>query len=90
VERDGACRVAKRLQAAILNAEGRTSGELAVVPKSPSSRISEWLAQYQAHGIDGLSEGYRLWTRLRKIAQIIVSSSWEGSNPAFPRAKPTS
>src|SRR6266849_6536873 len=47
-ERDGAYRVAKRLQAVVLNAEGRTSGELAAVLKAPRSKISEWLAQYQA------------------------------------------
>jgi transposase len=58
-ERDGAYRVAKRLQAVVLNAEGRTSGELAAVLKAPRSKVSEWLAQYQAHGIDGLLEGYR-------------------------------
>ena len=58
-KRDGAYRVAKRLQAVILNAEGRTSGELAAVLKAPRSKISEWLAQYQAHGIEGLLEGYR-------------------------------
>ena len=48
-ERDGAYRVAKRLQAVVLNAEGRTSGELAAVLKAPRSKISEWLAQYQVH-----------------------------------------
>ncbi len=58
-ERDGAYRVAKRLQAVVLNAEGRTSGELAAVLKAPRSKISEWLARYQAHGIEGLLEGYR-------------------------------
>ena len=58
-ERDGAYRVAKRLQAVVLNAEGRTSGELAAVLKAPRSKISEWLAQYQVHGIEGLLEGYR-------------------------------
>src|SRR5260370_20803096 len=58
-ERDGAYRVAKRLQAVVLNAEGRTSGELAAVLKAPRSKISEWLAQYQAHGIEGLFEGCR-------------------------------
>src|SRR5664279_2631529 len=52
-EHDGAYRVAKRLQAVILNAEGRTSGELAAVLKAPRSKISEWLAQYQAHGSRG-------------------------------------
>jgi hypothetical protein len=29
-ERDGAYRIAKRLQAVVLNSEGRTSGELAI------------------------------------------------------------
>ena len=58
-ERDGAYRVAKRLQAVVLNAEGRTSGELAAVLKAPRSKISEWLARYQAEGVDGLLEGYR-------------------------------
>jgi len=49
-ERDGAYRVAKRLRAVVLNAEGRTSGELAAVLKAPRSKISEWLARYQADG----------------------------------------
>ena len=65
-ERDGAYRVAKRLQAVILNAEGRTSGELASVLKAPRSKISEWLAQYQAHGIEGLLEGLPI----RKTASV--------------------
>ncbi len=58
-ERDGAYRVAKRLQAVVLNAEGRTSGELAAVLKAPRSKISEWLARYQVQGVEGLLEGYR-------------------------------
>jgi transposase len=58
-ERDGAYRVAKRLQAVVLNAEGRTSGELAAVLNAPRSKISQWLARYQAEGIDGLLEGCR-------------------------------
>jgi transposase len=58
-ERDGAYRVAKRLQAVVLNAEGRTSGELAAVLKAPRSKISEWLSRYQAQGVEGLLEGCR-------------------------------
>ena len=58
-ERDGAYRVAKRLQAVILNAEGRTSGELATVLKAPRSKVSEWLSRYQHYGVEGLLEGYR-------------------------------
>jgi transposase len=58
-ERDGAYRVAKRLQAVVLNSEGRTSGELAGILKAPRSRVSEWLSLYQRHGVEGLLEGYR-------------------------------
>lgn len=58
-ERDGAYRVAKRLQAVVLNSEGRTSGELAGILKAPRSKVSEWLARYEAYGIEGLLEGYR-------------------------------
>jgi transposase len=58
-EQDGAYRVAKRLQAVVLNSEGRTSGELANLLKAPRSRVSEWLARYQAHGVEGLLEGHR-------------------------------
>ncbi len=58
-ERDGACRVAKRLQAVVLNSEGQTSGELARILKAPRSKVSEWLQRYQTEGVDGLLEGYR-------------------------------
>jgi transposase len=58
-ERDGAYRVAKRLQAVLLNSQGRTSGELAKVLRAPRSKVSEWLARYQAHGVEGLLEGQR-------------------------------
>ena len=58
-EQDGAYRVAKRLQAVCLNSEGRTSGDLASILKAPRSKVSEWLARYQAYGIEGLLEGYR-------------------------------
>jgi hypothetical protein len=42
-ERDGAYRVAKRLQAVVLNAEGRTRGELAAVRKA--LRFTKWHAR---------------------------------------------
>ncbi len=58
-ERDGIYRVAKRLQAVVLNSEGRTSGELAQILKAPRSRVSEWLSLYEAYGVEGLLEGYR-------------------------------
>jgi len=47
-ERNGIYRVAKRLQAVVLNSEGRTSGELAQILKAPRSRASEWLSLYRA------------------------------------------
>src|SRR5260370_22793280 len=58
-ERDGAYRVAKRLQAVVLNSEGRTSGELAHLLGAPRSRVLEWLARYQTFGVEGLLEGHR-------------------------------
>jgi transposase len=58
-ERDGAYRVAKRLKAVALNSQGRTSGELADILQAPRSKVSEWLAQYDAHGVEGLLEGHR-------------------------------
>ena len=58
-ERDGAYRVAKRLQAVILNSEGRTAGELSQILKAPRSKVSEWLARYEQYGVEGLLEGYR-------------------------------
>jgi transposase len=58
-EQDGAYRVARRLRAVVLNAEGRSSGEIAAVLKSPRSKVSDWLARYETYGIDGLLEGYR-------------------------------
>ena len=58
-ERDGAYRVATRLQAVILNSEGRSSGELAGILKAPRSKVSEWLLRYEQHGVEGLLEGYR-------------------------------
>src|SRR3954470_19517273 len=58
-EKEGAYRVAKRLRAVLLNAEGYTSGELAELLQSPRSKVSEWLQRYQSDGVDGLLEGYR-------------------------------
>src|SRR5271169_7262562 len=58
-EKDGAYRVAKRLRAVVMNAEGHTSGELAEILQAPRSKVSEWLQRYQTDGIDGLLEGFR-------------------------------
>ena len=58
-ERDGAYRVSKRLQAVVLNSQGRTSGQLSAILQAPRSKVSEWLARYQSHGVEGLLEGQR-------------------------------
>lgn len=58
-ERDGAYRVSKRLQAVVLNSQGRSSGELAAILQAPRSKVSEWLARYETHGVEGLLEGQR-------------------------------
>jgi len=58
-EKEGARRVARRIQAVLLNSEGYTSGELASLLKVGRSRVSEWLANYEQHGYEGLLEGHR-------------------------------
>jgi transposase len=58
-EREGAYRVARRIQAVLLNSQGRSSGELASILQAPRSRVSEWLSNYETHGLEGLLEGFR-------------------------------
>ena len=58
-EQQGIYRVAKRLNAVLLNSKGQSSGELASLLGTPRSRVSEWLANYERYGIEGLLEGYR-------------------------------
>ncbi len=58
-ERDGAYRVAKRLHAVLLNADGHSSGHIARILKAPRSKASEWLANYESHGEEALLEGQR-------------------------------
>lgn len=58
-DRDGAYRVAKRLHAVLLNAQGYTSGQIADLLGAPRSRVAAWLAQYETRGFDGVLEGHR-------------------------------
>jgi len=58
-EQEGEYRVAKRLHATVLNGQGRTSGEISVLLPAPRSKVSEWLSNYEAHGVEGLLEGHR-------------------------------
>lgn len=58
-ESDGAYRVARRVHAVLLNHDGYTSGQITAMLKSPRSRVSEWLRNYEQFGYEGLLEGYR-------------------------------
>jgi transposase len=58
-EREGEYRVAKRLHAVILNSEGQTSGNVSAILKAPRSKVSEWLRNFDAYGVEGILEGYR-------------------------------
>ena len=58
-ERDGQYRVAKRIHAVLLNSEGYSSGRLAEILRAPRSRVSAWLADYEAYGLEALLEGHR-------------------------------
>jgi transposase len=56
---DGAYRVARRLQAVVLNMEGRTAPQIADVLKVHRVNVSLWLQKWQEAGVDGLLEGHR-------------------------------
>lgn len=56
---DGENRVAQRIQAVLLNNDGRTSGEISSILKSSRSQVSLWLKNYASQGFDGLLEGER-------------------------------
>lgn len=58
-EQDGEYRVAYRIHAVILNCSGKSSGDIARILGRPRSRVSHWLAMYEASGIEGLMEGHR-------------------------------
>jgi transposase len=58
-EREGEYRIAKRLHAIILNSEGRTSGEISSILKSPRSCVKEWVRRYRSFGVEGILEGAR-------------------------------
>ena len=58
-ESDGAYRVAKRLHAILLNADGYSSGQISGTLKVHRSKASEWLSNYEVHGIEALLEGQR-------------------------------
>ena len=79
-EEDGEHRVARRIHAVLLNADGETSGRIADILKSPRSKVSEWLLNYEDHGVDALLEGQRsgrppLLTSAQRISLVDIVDS---------------
>jgi len=58
-EASGEYRVAKRIHAALLNDDGRSSGEIATILQAPRSKVSQWLSHYETFGQEALLEGHR-------------------------------
>lgn len=58
-EIEGEYRVAKRIHATLLSSDGKTSGEISNILKSPRSCVALWLADYEKYGYESLLEGYR-------------------------------
>ena len=74
-EVDGVYRVARRIHAVILNHEGKTSSEIANILKTPRSRASEWLKNYESDGYEGLLEGCRTGRPAKLIEQQLSTLS---------------
>jgi transposase len=58
-EVDGAYREARRFHAVLLNHDGWSSGEIAVILKAPRSRVSAWLRSFEQEGWPALQEQER-------------------------------
>lgn len=56
---DGAYRVARRLQAVVLNMEGKAAPQIADVLKVHRVNVSIWLQKWQEDGMEGILEGHR-------------------------------
>lgn len=84
-EIDGVYRVARRIHAVILNSEGWSSGQIADILKAPRSKVSEWLANFEAHGTDGVLEGYRSGrpNRLGESQRIALADIIESGPVAY-------
>jgi hypothetical protein len=84
-ERDGAYRVAKRLQAVVLNAEGLTSGALAAAASTTGRHSGEWFKV----GAENHWGPEKSWANLKKLYQAVdhpgfglsihVCDSWAGT-----------
>lgn len=56
---DKAPRVALRLQAVLLSADGHTPPAIADLLHVHRSRVHEWVRNWMSHGIEGIKEGHR-------------------------------
>lgn len=56
---DGAYRVARRLQAVVLNMEGKTAPQIADALKVARVNVSIWLRNWQQGGMEAMLEGHR-------------------------------
>jgi transposase len=58
-ERDGEYRVARRILAIRMNAQGQTAGEISRLLGVHRSSATLWLQHWMEHGLDGILEGQR-------------------------------
>ena len=58
-QRDKEPRVALRLQAMLLSADGHTPPEIAHLLHVHRTRVHAWVRQWNEHGLEGLKEGHR-------------------------------
>ena len=56
---DKAPRVALRLQAVLLSADGHTPPDIAQLLHIHRSRVHQWIRNWIDHGLDGIKEGHR-------------------------------
>lgn len=71
---DKAYRVSTRIQAVLLNADKKTSTQVAEALMKSRSKVSEWLQIYENQGVDGLLEGFRAGrpSRLTDVQKTIL------------------
>ena len=81
-EQDGEYRVAKRIQAVLLNNQNNTSTQIAKMLNASRSKVSEWLKNYELYGYESLLEGKRTGKcselneeQLIELSDIIESGS---------------
>lgn len=84
-QREGAYRVAKRLHAVLLNADGHSSGRIAEILQAPRSKASEWLANYERYGEEALLEGQRSGrpARLSQVQRTALGDIIESGPVAY-------